>query len=63
MEIRFPKLTDDDPKRRRIARWMEKQRASYRHGTLSLEWIQKLEQLPGWSWVSSDDADAEEAEE
>jgi hypothetical protein len=58
MEIKFPSKDSPDPERRRIARWMDKQRESYKNGTLSKDMIEKFESLPGWSWdLDSDEPD------
>ena len=63
MAIRYPSKDDDDKKRRPMAQWVEDQREYYRHGTLSEERIEKLQQIPGWSWGSTGDVPGDEVEE
>ena len=63
MAIRYPSKDDDDKKRQALAQWVEDQRESYRHGTLSQEQINKLERIPGWTWVSTGDAQDDQVDQ
>ena len=63
MAIRFPSKNSKDKKRRELAQWMEGQRQAYKNGTLSPEQIEKLEQIPEWSWELTYDDLGETAEE
>lgn len=47
---KYPSQHDEDPKRRSMGIWIRTLRKVYRNGTLSKNWIRKLETLPGWSW-------------
>jgi hypothetical protein len=39
----------------RLARWISKQRAKYRHGQLSKDKVERLESLKGWLWDRYED--------
>ena len=63
MVIRFPSKDSKDKSRRELAQWIEEQRQAYKNGTLSQEQINKLEQIPEWSWESTCDILDETAKE
>ena len=47
---RQPSCDSHDPEERRLWRWGRKQVRQYHKGTLSRDKIQKLEEIPGWTW-------------
>ena len=56
MAIKFPSKDSKDKKERELANWIDEQRQAYKNGTLARERVRKLELIPGWRWVTSDDA-------
>lgn len=54
MDIKYPSMHDKDPERKFAGSWVLRQRTMYRLGKLSQRQIDKLEQIPGWTWVQND---------
>lgn len=50
--VRIPSSTVYGGKR--LGAWLQDQRTAYRRGTMSVERVRRMEQLPGWAWNTRD---------
>lgn len=47
---RLPPSSGEDPKEKKLGRWIDMQRTAYRKELLETERIRQLETIPGWTW-------------